>query len=109
MKGHVRPFPIARSGKPSKFTPVVTSLTHQEALMFPKYRHTPIFDSERKLCAVCHQAVYSLAGIHPQCAVKQADALESKSKREGASKGDSTVAVEAPGTLTVLEAPSVSI
>jgi hypothetical protein len=36
--------------------------------MFPKYRHTPIFDPERRRCPVCHHSVYSLAGIHPQCA-----------------------------------------
>jgi hypothetical protein len=54
--------------------------------MFPKYRHTPILDPERKRCPVCHQAVYSLADIHPQCAVKRAVALESSSKREAASK-----------------------
>ena len=54
--------------------------------MFPKYRHTPIFDAERKRCPVCRRAVYSLAGVHPQCAIKRAIALESRSKREAASK-----------------------
>jgi hypothetical protein len=49
--------------------------------MFPKYRHTPIFDPDRKRCEVCHQAVYSLAGIHPQCAIKRAVALELFSKK----------------------------
>jgi hypothetical protein len=49
--------------------------------MFPRYRHTPIFDPERKRCAVCHRAVYSLAGIHPQCAIKRAVALELLSKK----------------------------
>jgi hypothetical protein len=61
--------------------------------MFPKYRHTPIFDAERKRCSVCHQAVYSLAGIHPQCAIKRADALELKSKSEAASEAGSTLAI----------------
>jgi hypothetical protein len=36
--------------------------------MTHNYRHTPIFDPERKRCPVCHHSVYSLAGIHPQCA-----------------------------------------
>ena len=38
--------------------------------MFPRYRHTPIFDTNRKRCSICDQPVYSLAGIHPQCAIK---------------------------------------
>ena len=63
--------------------------------MFPKYRHTPIFDAERKRCPVCRRAVYSLAGIHPQCAIKRAIALESRSKREAASKAGPKVTVVA--------------
>jgi Tat protein secretion system quality control protein TatD with DNase activity len=43
---------------------------------------------------VCQQPVYSLAGIHPQCAVKQADDLESLS-RKAASKAGSPVVVAA--------------
>lgn len=27
----------------------------------------------RVRCPVCHEAVYSRAGIHPQCAVKQSE------------------------------------
>ena len=60
--------------------------------MFPRYRHTPVFDPTRKRCPVCNQAVYSLAGIHPQCAVMRAVAQESRSKREAASKVDGSVA-----------------
>ena len=59
--------------------------------MFPKYRHTPIFDPERKRCSACRQAVYSMAGIHPQCAIKRAVALESKSKGEAASQAGSAL------------------
>jgi hypothetical protein len=73
-------------------------LIHQEALMFPKYRHTPIFDAERKRCPVCHRAVYSLAGVHPQCAIKRAIALESRSKREAAYKAGPKTAVVAVRT-----------
>jgi hypothetical protein len=36
----------------------------------PGYRHGLVLNSQRKRCPVCHQSVYSLAGIHPQCAVK---------------------------------------
>jgi hypothetical protein len=37
----------------------------------PKHLHTPV--STRVRCPVCHQAVYSRAGIHPQCAMRQSD------------------------------------
>ena len=33
-------------------------------------------NSTRARCPVCHEAVYSRAGIHPQCAVRQADQIE---------------------------------
>ena len=39
--------------------------------MNPKHAHTPV--STRARCPVCHQPVYSRAGIHPQCAMRQAD------------------------------------
>jgi hypothetical protein len=39
----------------------------------PHYRHGPVLDTRRKRCPICHQAVYSLAGIHPQCAIKLVD------------------------------------
>ena len=41
----------------------------------PRYRHGPVLDNQRKRCPVCHQSVYSLAGIHPQCAIKLADGV----------------------------------
>ena len=75
-------------------------LTHQEAIMFPGYRHTPIFDSDRKRCPVCNQSVYSLAGIHPQCAIKLAEGPPIKGKKQSASKSDSPVALVAPGNDT---------
>ena len=73
-------------------------LTHVEVLMFPRYRHTPIFDAERKRCSVCRRAVYSLAGIHPQCANRRAIALESKIKREAAAKAGPEITVAAVRT-----------
>ncbi|HEX8203200.1 MAG TPA: hypothetical protein VF590_22175 [Isosphaeraceae bacterium] len=39
--------------------------------MNPKHLHTPT--SNRARCPVCRQAVYSRAGIHPQCAMRQSD------------------------------------
>jgi hypothetical protein len=75
--------------------------SHREDEMFPKYRHTPIFDPDRKRCEVCHRAVYSLAGIHPQCAIKRAVALESLSKK-AASKSYSVEAIEAGREQVIL-------
>jgi hypothetical protein len=46
------------------------------------YYHTPIKPiSTRVSCPVCHQAVYSRAGIHPQCAVIQQDPPRLKSRK----------------------------
>ena len=64
-------------------------------MIFPKYRHTPIFDPERKRCAVCHQPVFSLADIYPHFAINRDLALESRSKREAASKAGSPAVVVA--------------
>ena len=64
----------------------VESLTaHQEALMFPRYRHTPTFDTNRKRsCSICGQPVYSLAGIHPQCAIRLPEAQHSGTETSAA-------------------------
>ena len=34
----------------------------------------------RVRCPVCHQEVYSRAGIHPQCAVKQSESIKPKER-----------------------------
>lgn len=34
---------------------------------------------QRRYCPVCSKATYSVSGIHPQCAVNQADAKRMKS------------------------------
>ncbi len=51
---------------------------------------TPILgDHNRKICPVCGKPSYSAAGIHPQCAVQQADAPRAqqlKAKKELESK-----------------------
>lgn len=46
--------------------------------MNPKHFHTPV--STRARCPVCHEAVYSRGGIHPQCAVRQAEPPRPKGK-----------------------------
>ena len=43
--------------------------------MNSRHYHTPITDSQRKRCPICGKPVYSLAGIHPQCAIKQNDGV----------------------------------
>jgi hypothetical protein len=49
--------------------------------MNSRYYHTPPQpDSNRVRCPVCHQEVYSRAGIHPQCAVRQSDPPRPKNK-----------------------------
>lgn len=48
--------------------------------MNPKHVHSP--SSTRARCPVCHQAVYSRAGIHPQCAMRQAEPPRPKPKRD---------------------------
>jgi hypothetical protein len=48
------------------------------------YYHSPPKPvSTRARCPVCQQSVYSLAGIHPQCAERQADPPRPKSKAKG--------------------------
>jgi len=46
--------------------------------MNPKHFHVPV--SPRARCPVCHQSVYSRGGIHPQCAMSQADPPRPKGK-----------------------------
>ncbi len=46
-----------------------------------KHDHPPLSPlSTRVRCPVCHEVVYSRAGIHPQCAVRQADPPRPKGK-----------------------------
>jgi hypothetical protein len=63
--------------------------------MFPRYRHTPIFDSQRKRCPICNQSVYSLAGIHPQCAIKLEEGPQSRNNKEPVAEAEAPVLVEA--------------
>ena len=42
-----------------------------DARMNDRYYHTPA--STRIRCPVCHEPVYSQAGIHPQCAARRAE------------------------------------
>lgn len=47
--------------------------------MNPRSYRTPIQPLQtRERCPVCHQAVYSRAGIHPQCAMRQNEPPKAK-------------------------------
>lgn len=56
----------------------------------------PFISSEKgKMCPVCGKKSYSRAGIHPQCAAKQADdtrskVIKEKRKREAATRDSSS-------------------
>ena len=52
------------------------SQNDEHPLATPKHYHSPPTDRAR--CPVCHEAVYSRAGIHPQCAVSQYDPVKTK-------------------------------
>ena len=93
-------------------SPLLTVLS-----MNPKhYYHTPIKPiSTRASCPVCHQAVYSRSGIHPQCAVIQYDPPKPRSKKPHA-EGLAETAIEAPDQpvpelvveLPIIKAPAVA-
>jgi hypothetical protein len=62
----------------------------------PGYRHGPILNAQRKRCPVCHQSVYSLAGIHPQCAVKLSEGVPPQAPPLAKVEPETAVAVMAP-------------
>jgi hypothetical protein len=79
----------------------------QTILMNPKHFHTPV--STRARCPVCHEAVYSRAGIHPQCAVRQSEPPRTKPQQPTApglaSPGEG--AEELAGTEAGTDLPAV--
>jgi hypothetical protein len=84
--------------------------------MNPKHHHyhTPLEPaSTRVQCPVCHEKVYSRAGIHPQCAVRQSDPPKPKNNgnvnKAGAKPPDvAGPVVEGAGAVTdaVIEPPA---
>jgi hypothetical protein len=76
--------------------------------MLPIYRHGPIVDLLRKRCPVCNHAVYSPAGIHPQCAMKLADSPQFTSKKQAASQAELPVVVPARGVTDPRKTPNES-
>jgi hypothetical protein len=74
------------------------------------YYHTPIKPiSTRASCPVCHETVYSRAGIHPQCAVIQSDPPKLRSKKQPAHAliDQANVATDQAGPEVVVELPIV--
>lgn len=67
--------------------------------MNTRHYHTPsMANSTRARCPVCHEAVYSQAGIHPQCAIKLYDPPRPKGGPT-APKNDTGGMAEAPENL----------
>jgi hypothetical protein len=67
--------------RPAKSREGFPSTTGRTPLMNPKsYQPQNNPNSTRVRCPVCHEAVYSRAGIHPQCAVRQSEPPRSKTK-----------------------------
>jgi hypothetical protein len=73
--------------------------------MNPKHFHTPV--STRLRCPICHQPVYSRGGIHPQCAMRQAEpALHEPEEPVEIAAEDQKVAVAVPAaTVPKLKTP----
>jgi hypothetical protein len=72
------------------------------------HHHEPPPDPRRRHCPMCHHPVYSLAGIHPQCAERQADPPRPKGKAQllahqnaPAHKDGANVVVAAPTAARV--------
>jgi hypothetical protein len=82
--------------------------------MNPKHLHTPV--STRLRCPVCHQAVYSRGGIHPQCAMRQSepplpkiDAFEDAAADGAAGRVDADSAATATKSRAHMKAPKYKI
>src|SRR3954468_14043707 len=83
------------------------SPTNRACLMYSRHYHTPV--STRARCPVCHEAVYSRAGIHPQCAMSQADPPRPKRNAQKAPADATQVAVaELAVTDAVGEPPTAA-
>jgi hypothetical protein len=67
--------------------------------------------STRVRCPVCHEEVYSRAGIHPQCAVRQSDPPRMKSKGLTTPSHAEPVSVAAAPALAdpIVELPTAAI
>jgi Tat protein secretion system quality control protein TatD with DNase activity len=78
--------------------------------MNPKHFHTPL--STRARCPVCHEAVYSRSGIHPQCAVRKSEPPKSKLKAKVAASltetGIDAEEIEPANAVDVIDLPTTA-
>jgi len=87
-------------------------LTQKATSMNPKsYRILAKLVSTRVRCPVCHEEVYSRAGIHPQCAVRQCDPPKVKNKgQKTPTQAESVPVTTAPaGAEAVVDLPTPEI
>jgi hypothetical protein len=75
--------------------------------MNPKHIHTPL--STRARCPVCREPVYSLAGVHPQCAVHQSDPPKGKRGQVVDDESASTEVDSTPAVPVVAPKPAVAV
>ena len=69
---------------------------------------TPVLGQRnRKICPVCGQQTYSANGIHPQCAVQQADAPREQllKKQKEAAAGKKSTGRKPPQTWSCKKCP----
>lgn len=76
--------------------------------MNPKsYRNLANPVSTRVRCPVCHEAVYSRAGIHPQCAVRQSEPPKVSAKEKAKAEALAAEAGKAGVPVVIAEPPSL--
>ena len=92
---------------------VAAALAIDESRQIMSHRKpSPIFgEHNTKVCPVCGKRAYSAGGIHPQCAVQQADAprqqqLKAKKKTEAKKK---PVAKKRPQTWNQKKCPKCGV
>jgi hypothetical protein len=79
--------------------------------MNPTYRHhhnPPPRVSTRVRCPVCHNEVYSRAGIHPQCAARESEPhkVMSRKRKSGSGAKPVTGPIAAVAVVLPLEPPA---
>jgi hypothetical protein len=68
----IEPGVLGRTGAAPALPPPGAPTPKEMVPVGQKYWHVPV--PNRPTCPVCKKAVYSRAGIHPQCAMSQAEA-----------------------------------
>jgi len=73
------------------------------------YHTPPQPGSTRARCPVCHEAVYSRAGIHPQCAVRQSEPPNAKAAPQAPAEVLEDMPAEIMEDVPVEVAPAVEV